>query len=911
MTRRAGFVLPVVLVCGLLGISMVVTFQFVSSSDYKQVGRLMRSVQAVALADLAGDEVAAKLQTIKWVQGEPRPAWITGLLNSLEGDKSARGLGDMSSDCPVTAQQATRSGLVKVDSIVGSAGPFTVLPAGGIDQAFIYKEPLFGGAGATAQDIRGSMSVEIKISGVGGPLAFGQTYRRGQTLAITDTTPPGREFATMAYLPPFSADYAVQDLNKGGTYKLNPGAGRLMFRGPLVLFPEEADPPPAFSDKPYMGEADPIGAPAGAHPTYTDGKYIAGMATIPGPRELQHPSTASGAAGAEIPGVEAHVLDVKDDMSSRRPGGEKSDAVLRTQPTAITVTLQTGLGGACPDTYEHSDTLPAKTFNLGEVSPVLAKDLTGASPAFDTVDKEPLAFFPPLAYFYAPLPKGQQKFQIMPAMPSMTGGGTYQTLKVPAGGTSATLAQPTAGAEGDRFTTEPVGTNQEGVGIFTVMGVAIADSKTYINVTTLDVAKWLVQKVIDRMNDDRISIAAAIFCGERPTKKSIVQRNKASIASQVLTQLGVDPAVRFLLRRYKVEGGFTASSGTSASALASALSSKKAAIAPWGAYYHDNNFWRGGDVSATAKDAMKSAMEDPTIPLSGEAAIEAKLTELLPESGGSPLASQDAGFPDASSKGKIVRDFLTDEWCKKLLAGTPAAGASDPGAALNALTAVASGPRGFSDPRVGVKPRPQGAFGPFGQATPAEFPDKGALAGLYPKGTMPSKARDWEGMATRSYDTFAEYFAAEQRGGVLELRGAVLLKECNTTQNINYTGRGILIVCTNGSAPAKLGGTVAPQGNGSWLTVVHRVQKSLVTGTPPALELGSVFKGTVFAETGVKPSGGQLEITGSLIAGLLNKGASSDGDTVTVNYNQDPVTALKDVWTVESSGEVTSSDPEP
>ena len=76
MIRRAGFVLPVVLVCGLLGISMVVTFQFISSSDYKQVGRLMRSVQAVALADLAGDEVAAKLQTIKWIQGEPRPAWI-------------------------------------------------------------------------------------------------------------------------------------------------------------------------------------------------------------------------------------------------------------------------------------------------------------------------------------------------------------------------------------------------------------------------------------------------------------------------------------------------------------------------------------------------------------------------------------------------------------------------------------------------------------------------------------------------------------------------------------------------------------------------------------------------------------------------------------------------------------------
>lgn len=908
--KRAGFVLPVVLVCGLLGISMVVTFQFISSSDYKQVGRLMRSVQAVALADLAGDEVAAKLQTIKWVQGEQRPAWITGLLNSLESDKSARALGDMSADCPVTAQQATKSGLVKVDSIVGSAGPFTVLPAGGIDQAFIYKEPLFGAGGATAQDIRGPMSVEVKISGVGGPLAFGQTYRRGQTLAITDTTPPGREFATMAYLPPFSADYAVQDLNKGGTYKLNPGAGRLMFRGPLVLFPEEADPPPAFSDKPHMGEADPIGAPAGAHPTYPDGKYIAGMATIPGPRELQHPASDAGAAGAEIPGVEGSVLDVKDDMASRRPGGEKSDAVLRTTPTPLSITLQTGLNSPCPDTYQHDMVLPAKTFTLGEVSPVLAKDLGGASPAFDTVDKEATAFFPPLAYFYAPLPKGQQKFQIMPVMPSMTGGGAYQTLKVAAGGTTATLAQPAAGAEGDRYTTEPVGSNQEGVGIVTAMGVAIADSKTYVNVTTLDVAKWLVQKYIDQMNDDRV-LAAALCFSIPPKKKDIVKNNKASIATQVLTQLGVDPAVRFLLRRYKVEGGLTVAGSISASQLASQLSSKKGAIAPWGAYWHDNNFWRSGDVSAAAKDAMRSAMEDATIPLSGETAIESELNRLLPESGGSPLPQEDAAFPDASSKGKIVRDFLTDEWCKKLLAGTPAAGASDPGAALNALTAVASKARGFTEPRVGVKPRPQGAFGPYAGAAPAAF-DKGDLPSLYPKGTMPSKQRDWEGMATRFYDTFADYYAAEQRGGVLELRGAVLLKECNTTQNVNYTGRGILIVCTtDGGAAAKLGGTFTPQGTGSWLTVVHRVKPSLVTGTPPALTLGSVFKGTVLAETGVKPAGGQLEITGSLITGLLNKGASNDGDTVTVSYNQDTVTALRDAWTVESTGEVTSADPEP
>ena len=934
---RAGFVLPVVMVCGLLAISMVVTFQFVSSSDYKQVGRLMRAAQATALADLAGDEVAAKLQAIKWVPGEARPAWVPGLLGALDGAKAAptiavtQDLGDMLADCPVAQAQAAKSGLVKLDSVRGTAGPFQVLPAGGIDKSFVYKEDLYHDAGKdlTAWDLRGPISMEIKVGGVGGPLEFARAYRRGQTLAITDTTPPGREFAVMAYLPPFSADYAVADLQKGGTYKLNATAtGRMMFRGPLVLVPEEADPAPGFTDKGWMGGTDPI--ITGTSLTYPDTKYVAGTATIPGPRELQHPASASGSAVADLAGVDATLFDVQHDMQSRRAGGEKSDATLKTKPTPLSLELDTTLRSPCPETKHINFTIPSLTFTLGEISPVLAKDLDGATPAFDTVDKEPLAYFPPLAYFYAALPKGQQKFQFAPSTPAQTSTNPYKGIKVALGGASADL-NTAALAEGDALTTEPVphatsANTQDNVGLISVFGVAIAESRTYVNIDVMDLAKWLVQKAIDKDphgGDHPVESAAgggiggAILgsiagaaCGN-PTRREIAQHNKDTIAQQALSQLGIDPSVKFLLRRYKVEGGLTLGGSISASQLAGQLSSKKGALAPYGSYYHDTNFWNSANVSLAANQAIKK-LKEPLYPLTNQADKEAKLTLLLPETGGSPIASIDAGFPDASSDGKTVRDFLTDDWCKKLLAMTPASGASDPGAALTALTAVASKVRGIAEPRVGVKPRPQGAFGPYAGANPDPFPDKGELAALYGRGCVPSKARDWEAMATRSYDTFDEYYAAEQKGGVLELRGAVLLKACSTTQNVNYTGRGVIIVCTTDpSAPAKLAGTVTPQGAGSWLTLVHRVKPSLVTGTPPALALGTVFKGTVLSETGVKPAGGSLALEGSLIAGLLNKGASSDGDSVTVNYAQDTVGTMKDAWTVESTGEVSSTDPEP
>jgi hypothetical protein len=89
MRARRGVVLAVVLVCGLLVAAIVVAFQFVSASDYRGSGRLMRSLQAAALADVASDEVFVNLGSLKYGPGDDKPQWVTDLLTELNKKKGS------------------------------------------------------------------------------------------------------------------------------------------------------------------------------------------------------------------------------------------------------------------------------------------------------------------------------------------------------------------------------------------------------------------------------------------------------------------------------------------------------------------------------------------------------------------------------------------------------------------------------------------------------------------------------------------------------------------------------------------------------------------------------------------------------------------------------------------------------
>lgn len=942
MTDRRGFVLPVVVVCGLLAISLVLTFQFVSSSDYKQVARLMRTAQAAALADLASDELAAKLNTVQWGPGGNKPPWVDPLLADLDAAKSTspinvkKNVAFSAADYPVTLAQAQKSGLVKVDKVAATVGPFAALNGGGFDAGLIYKEPLYpdDAADPLAHDLRGPMSVEIQVSGTGGPFDLSKTFRRGQELAITDTTPPGRAFALMAYLPPHHPDYAVQDLNKGGTWEVTPNAGgdkgRVMMRGPLVLVPEESPALPATPDKIWLGGNDPT-VSAGQSQSYPDAKFLQGLATVPGPRELQHPANqAAGFAGEIIGGVDSALFGVQKEMDPRRPGADGSSSRLKTKPKNIHIVLVTGLNSPCPETWPHDHKLPVINVQLDGVSPVLAKNFDTASPVFDTIDRDVAAYYPPMAYFYAPLSQGQQKFLFKPTATSIADPSTYRGVKIGAGGTGAAPWTGSGLAEGDAVVTEPVpraGADSDNVGLIGVWGVALHESKTYLAVDVLTVAKWLVQKGIDTMPDGNDKIANIILqglawvggCGSVMTKREVAQLNKDNIAVQALSDLGIDQSVKFLVRRFGVYAKLALGSpgNLSATSLESKLRNRDGVVAPFGAYYHDNNFWTTKAAGTPAETAMTHGLKDPLLKPTTQTQTEGYLKQLLPDDGTAPqVGAVDSdwpagGEPNGQTDAKSVRDWLVDTYLKDFLKATPAKAAADPGAALTALLEVCTKVRGIAEPRIDTKKRPNGAFGPTDLPAAPPLADKAELMQLYPRGTFPAKARDWEGMVTRTYDSVDDYLTAETVNGKLELRGAVLCKSGKSAKNIEYKGRGILIVCTTDAQnAAALTGTVKAADAQSWLTVVHRVKPSLVSGVAfPPLTLGASFVGTVYSETGVKASG-PLQLKGSLITGLLNKGATADGDKVQVMYQADKAD-LKDAWTVEATGEVSSVDPGP
>jgi hypothetical protein len=954
-TSREGFVLPIVLVCGLLLASMVITFQFVSSSDYKVVARFMRDAQATALADLASDELAATVNNIQYGAGATQPQWVKDLFAELDAAKSAgaatidvrKSVTYPLQQFPITASVAQAAkGLVELSSISGVIGPFTVLKGSGVKE-LIYKEELFNDAGKdlTAWDLRGPMNLEVEVAGRGGPFEFSQKYLRGQLLEISDTTPPAKDFTVFSYLPPPSEDYALNDLQRGGTVRIDPGAsngqptGRVLLRGPLLYLPEEA---PAPADKVYMGNEKPkITGPPGTSASYPDNEWTASLATVPGPRELQHPDNPTTDPGGELlPGVDAALVGVQTAMNPRRPTNEKSISKLQTKPLTITLVVNTLLGSPCPSTKEVTVPVPVVTIDLPGVSPVLAKGLEGSTATFETIDQDVVAYYPPLAYFHAPLPTNKQKLKLLATPPALLVPRAYHGVTVPLAG-APSLFTGGAGDEGDVIVTEPVPrtgqTDAENTGVMGLYGLATQESKTYLNEPIVEVAKWLVDKGIDKMpnrdrkvKDDLSGLAAigASMCSGDPTYGDIARANRDAIVAQAMAQLGLSPALKFLVRRFAVEAKMSFDDPPTSLAVGSLktrLGNHEGVVVPYGSYYHEVNFWNA-KPPADVKDAIKEGLRTAERP-AGVSTTQL-LDQLLPANGQPQVGAVDSSWQPnqpapAGSKAKVVRDWLGDKYAGEMLRFTAAKGAADPGDALEKLMAGAA-PRGFATPRADVRPRQAGAFGPH-DAPPAAA-GGGApitveqmvndLRPLFPKGVFPSKARDWEESVTRSYSKLSEYLAAESQGNVLQLRGVVLVKETDVAPNITYSGRGVLIVVTtNATSPAALGGTVTPAAGDqrSRLTVVHRVAPGLIgTGPPPALVLGTQFTGTVYSETGVKPKSSSVRIDGTLVTGLLNKQSIDDDDRVDVQYTADSqVNAMVDAWTLESSGEVSSVDPSP
>ena len=283
---------------------------------------------------------------------------------------------------------------------------------------------------------------------------------------------------------------------------------------------------------------------------------------------------------------------------------------------------------------------------------------------------------------------------------------------------------------------------------------------------------------------------------------------------RVLTELGLADTLKFLIRRFGVKAKmqFAAPPNLDPGQLETRLAAKEGIVAPWGSYYHEADFWAAGDRAApraSMEQGLRNPNPAPALP------VEQLLNVLLPETGTPDLATVDPGWPasglPADGGGATVRDYLAGPYAKALNRINAAQGADTPGAALTALLAEAQSPRGLSPLRAGPRARPQGAFGEHGVAGPASLPDGEALRTAYPRGVFPPKFRDWDEIITRRYETMDELLAAEAGNGPLELRGAVFVRKIETTRNIQYHGRGILVTATeDAGAPAVLGGTVTP-----------------------------------------------------------------------------------------------------
>ena len=921
---RRGVILTIVLICALLLIAMAVAFQFISSSDYREAGRLMRSVQAAALADLASDEIYATLATVNYGPSDPKPQWVSDLLTALNPLRGTANPIDLQQSItfpaaalPITNGAAIMAkGIVNVASITGIAGPFLVLPTGGMEK-LIYKEPLFNDAAKdlTAWDLRAPLGLQVSVAGSGGPFEFSQKYYRGQLLEITDTTPPAAEFGLFSYCPPPTEEYALDDLQRGGSLIINPGAsptaagGRIQLRGPLMLVPEDPPPPPTATGLPWMGDVNgpplPVTDGNGTHPSanFPDGQWADAFATVPGPREALHPEAhGNGLPDPVMKGVSLSSADVLTSMTPRRPAHGHSICQLKTKPFMLTIHI-VGVTVHVP--------IPYLDIKLDNISAVLVDKIHTQDASYDSTDEDPVAYYPPQSYFYGPLPPGGQKFQILSTMPS-TNPYCYKGITVPMSGANPAVFNGEAGQEGDVSVTEPVpragkpGPQNEG--LIGVYGVSLVDGKTYKAVPIYQFSLWMTQRGINTLSEP---------------DRSIAQGDIDSIALQVLEpdNLNLPLSLTFLVRRFQVEGGVaydTPPSNLHVS-LPTALQAKQAALAPFGTYYHQADFWNSGPGQVHESD-MLAALKTDTLSMS----LNDVLNHLCHDDGPPDMAAVDPSWPVgtpllAPSEAKVVRDWMVGDYAKQLLRFTSAQNATAPDLALTALLQDVKYRPNLPPPLPpAMNRRPQGAFGPY-VSLALVTPDLNQLGSDFPDGIFPPKFRNFELSGSRTYATMDDYVAAEQVNGLLELRGAVVIRNMTYHQNITYHGRGLIIaMTTDPNAPATLDGNVvpAPGDNTSVLTLVHRVSADLMkTGKPPALRIGAQFTGSCFSDSGVKGiSGGTTVISGNLVTALLNKEASGPADTTIVKWNPNllnaaPAAGMVPNWTVEMGGEVTSLEP--
>lgn len=636
-----------------------------------------------------------------------------------------------------------------------------------------------------------------------------------------------------------------------------------------------------------------------------------------------------------------------------------------------------GLAGRAKQRCTESMLLPVPVPRLGPMnvrgaSAVVAPADNAAGPrVYQTIDKSPVGYYTPQAYLYPPVPARSQKLNILGGRGRGTYGMPNTTLQdkaylgvfVSAPDTSgaSTIRKKTViegTAEGDGHMLEPVpGADYEPWerrGLYGVYGIGRFEARTAVKVKLKWLVEWMVKVYIEEewtVRDEEVPFCRfkdANGVMNKKTFRQVAEEVMPRAVEQALRQLNLDGELNFMVRRYKALGGLVLGSPKELKleTLTDAVGGRRAAFFPFGSYYAEPNFWNQSAM-ADMKTEMLKGLNEPTMGNVDQARVNEIFKDLFRRNKPMTDVEQDPfndQTPNQNTPAGKMAYWLTDTFGPRYVRGAA------PGPTL--VEVLNTFKTEHSNKVVGLPPltlttekRPIGAFGDHRGEAQSQFAGAGAAgtagtgaggawlndvkANFKKRGFFPPKFRQWEKIATRSYDTFEQYMTAESSGQILELRGAVLIRSCDYASNIEYKGRGIVILVTpeGGTAP-KLKGQIRPHASApdSVMILVHRVHESHLTGKAlkfPALGLGTSFTGCVVSDTGVTPAlGNEVTIVGNLVTGLLNLAGSNENHILNVRQDDRLASAvstganppqgsrpMEDFWSIELSGEINSEQP--
>ncbi|MBI4859983.1 MAG: hypothetical protein HY815_06930 [Candidatus Riflebacteria bacterium] len=255
--RRAGMIIPIVLVVLIVMAILGVVLMFSSSSEYSQSALVAYGVRARELALAALEEAnAAVYDKVNW-NGGAAPEWRDDLFTQAKAKADANDRTTFFPKNLLTLNLVPRS--VRVASSSGGEIRSADVEFLGFKRMAYASTDTFLQDSIYYHDPDQKLDLASDANGVKAPQEYTGYYRvkvaarygrvtrtvsQIHDVKIVQTVPPARDFALFSFLPtnpgqqngPPDDRYANEDLNRGGACKVFAyGKGRVFVRGPFIL----------------------------------------------------------------------------------------------------------------------------------------------------------------------------------------------------------------------------------------------------------------------------------------------------------------------------------------------------------------------------------------------------------------------------------------------------------------------------------------------------------------------------------------------------------------------------------------------------------------------------------------------------------------------------------------------------